>query len=145
MGAWRSMCAVAALTLMPGMANAAMEQATPHRCRRPGEVGTATFAETEAANIGPAWIGGLAEYWREHKYYPLAAARAGEGGSVQVMADVNRLGRVQSVRVVCSSGSSQLDVAALATWRNAQLRPLPAENGDSVVSIQLTLSYIHGP
>ena len=103
MGAWRSMCAVAALTLMPGMANAAMEQATPHRCRRPGEVGTATFAETEAANIGPAWIGGLAEYWREHKYYPPAAARAGEGGSIQVMADVNRLGRVQSVRVVCPS------------------------------------------
>ncbi len=82
MGAWRSMCAVAAMALMSGRADAAMMQATPHRCGRRGEGGTATFAETYAANIGPAWIEGSAEYWRREKYFPPAAARAGEGGSV---------------------------------------------------------------
>ena len=109
---------------------------------KPGPNKSEAFFDIRARNIGADWAQGLATYWRRHRYYPQQAAENGEDGTVQVVLVVNRLGRVQSVEVKSRSGSPWLDMAAVATWRNAQLAPLPAENTDSTITIPLTINYI---
>lgn len=100
------------------------------------------FFDIRAANIGADWAQGLAVYWRQHRYYPQQAAQNGEDGTVEIQIVVNRLGRVESVEIQRRSGSPWLDMAALGTWRNAQLAPLPAENTDRTITIPLTINYI---
>lgn len=99
------------------------------------------FFDIRAANIGADWAQGLAVYWRRHRYYPQQAAQNGEDGTVEIQIVVNRLGRVESVEIQRRSGSPWLDMAAVGTWRNAQLAPLPAENTDRTITIPLTINY----
>ncbi len=100
------------------------------------------FFDIRAANIGADWAQGLAVYWRQHRYYPQQAAQNGEDGTVEIQIVVNRLGRVESVEIQRRSGSPWLDMAAVGTWRNAQLAPLPAENTDRTITIPLTINYM---
>ncbi len=100
------------------------------------------FFDIRAANIGADWAQGLAAYWLRHRYYPTQAIESGEDGSVRIQIVVNRLGRVVSVEVLDRSGSPWLDMAAVGTWRNAQLAPLPAENNDPTITIPLTINYL---
>ncbi len=100
------------------------------------------FFDIRAANIGADWAQCLAVYWRQHRYYPEQAARTGEDGTVEIQIVVNRLGRVESAEIKRRSGSPWLDMAALGTWRNAQLAPLPAENTDPTITIPLTINYV---
>ena len=100
------------------------------------------FFDARAAKIGADWANGLATYWRAHRYYPRQAIEAGEDGSVQVELVVNRLGKVESVQIKTRSGSPWLDMAAVGTWRNAQLAPFPRENTDATATITLTINYI---
>lgn len=100
------------------------------------------FFDIRAANIGADWAQGLAAYWRRHRYYPPQAAQNGEDGTVEIQIVVNRQGRVESVEIQRRSGSPWLDMAAVGTWRNAQLEPLPAENTDRTITIPLTINYL---
>lgn len=100
------------------------------------------FFDIRAANIGADWAQGVPMYWRQHRYYPQQAAQNGEDGTVEIQIVVNRLGRVESVEIQRRSGSPWLDMAAVGTWRNAQLAPLPAENTDRTITIQLTINYV---
>lgn len=100
------------------------------------------FFDIRAANIGADWAQGLAAYWLRHRYYPTQAAESGEDGTVKIQIVVNRLGRVVSAEVLDRSGSPWLDMAAVGTWRNAQLAPLPAENNDPTITIPLTINYL---
>ena len=100
------------------------------------------FFSIRAANIGSDWAQGLAAYWRSHRYYPQQAAENGEDGTVEIQIVVNRQGRVESVEIQRRSGSPWLDMAAVGTWRNAQLAPLPAENTDRTITIPLTINYV---
>ncbi len=100
------------------------------------------FFDVRAKNIGADWAQGLAVYWRQHRYYPQQAAQNGEDGTVEIQIVVNRLGRVESVEILRRSGSPWLDMAAVGTWRNAQLAPLPAENTDRTITIPLTINYL---
>lgn len=100
------------------------------------------FFDIRAANIGADWAQGLAVYWRRHRYYPQQAAQNGEDGTVKIEIVVNRLGRVESAEIRSRSGSPWLDMAALGTWRNAQLAPLPPENTDRTITIPLTINYV---
>ena len=109
---------------------------------KPGPNRSEAFFDVRAANIGADWAQGLAAYWLRHRYYPSQAAEAGEDGTVKIQIVVNRLGRVQSVEVLSRSGSPWLDMAAVGTWRNAQLAPLPAENNDPTITIPLTINYL---
>ena len=109
---------------------------------KPGPNRSEAFFDIRAANIGADWAQGLAAYWLRHRYYPSQAAEAGEDGTVKIQIVVNRLGRVQSVEVLTRSGSPWLDMAAVGTWRNAQLAPLPAENSDPTITIPLTINYL---
>lgn len=109
---------------------------------KPGPNKSEAFFDIRAANIGADWAQGLAVYWRQHRYYPQQAAQNGEDGTVEIQIVVNRLGRVESVEIERRSGSPWLDMAAVGTWRNAQLAPLPAENTDRTITIPLTINYL---
>jgi TonB family protein len=109
---------------------------------KPGPNKSEAFFDIRAANIGADWAQGLAAYWRLHRYYPQQAAQNGEDGTVEIAIVVNRLGRVESVEIQRRSGSPWLDMAAVGTWRNAQLAPLPAENTDRTITIPLTINYV---
>ncbi len=109
---------------------------------KPGPNKSEAFFDIRAANVGSDWAQGLAVYWRNHRYYPQQAAQNGEDGTVEIQLVVNRLGRVESVEIQRRSGSPWLDMAAVGTWRNAQLAPLPAENTDRTITIPLTINYV---
>ncbi len=109
---------------------------------KPGPNKSEAFFDVRVANIGADWAQGLAAYWRSHRYYPQQAAQNGEDGTVEIQLVVNRLGRVESVEIQRRSGSPWLDMAAVGTWRNAQLAPLPAENTDRTITIPLTINYV---
>ena len=109
---------------------------------KPGPNKSEAFFDIRAANIGADWAQGLAAYWRRHRYYPQQAAENNEDGTVQIEIVVNRQGRVTSVAIQRRSGSTWLDMAALGTWRNAQLAPLPYENTDPTITIPLTINYV---
>lgn len=109
---------------------------------KPGPNRSEAFFDARARAVGAEWASGLEAYWRKHRYYPSQAIQNGEDGTVQVEITVNRLGKVESVEVVSRSGSPWLDMAALGTWRGAQLAPFPAENNAPRVTTTLTINYI---
>lgn len=109
---------------------------------KPGPNKSEAFFDARAAKVGADWANGLAAYWRRHRFYPRQAAENGEDGTVQVELVVNRLGKVESVEISRRSGSPWLDMAALSTWRGAQLAPFPAENTEPRVTMTLTINYI---
>ena len=109
---------------------------------KPGPNRSEAFFDARAAAVGADWASGLAAYWRAHRYYPRQAAENGEDGQVQIELTVNRSGKVEDVRIVSRSGSPFLDMAALGTWRGAQLAPFPAENNQPRMSMTLTINYI---
>ena len=100
------------------------------------------FFDARARRVGADWASGLQTYWVAHRYYPRQAAENGEDGTVKVELVVNRSGKVESVEVIGKSGSPWLDMAALSTWRGAQLAPFPAENPDLRTTMSLTINYI---
>ena len=100
------------------------------------------FFDARARRVGADWASGLQAYWAAHRYYPRQAAENGEDGTVKVELVVNRSGKVESVEVIGKSGSPWLDMAALSTWRGAQLAPFPAENPDPRTTMSLTINYI---
>jgi len=109
---------------------------------KPGPNKSEAFFDIRAAKIGADWSQGLVAYWQAHRYYPRQAAQNGEDGTVEIELVVNRLGRVESVEIQRRSGSPWLDMAAVGTWRNAQLAPLPTENTDRTITIPLTINYV---
>lgn len=84
---------------------------------------------------------GVRGYWLRHRYYPRQAAENGEDGTVDVELVVNRYGVVQSATVVSRSGSAFLDMAAVGTFRGAQLPPIPREI-EAPYTVTLTIHYI---
>ena len=100
------------------------------------------FFDARAARLGADWKDGLEGYWLRHRYYPRQAAEAGEDGQVQIELTVNRYGKVENVTVQGKSGSPWLDMAAVSTWRGAQLSPLPAEVAGERITFSITINYI---
>lgn len=92
-----------------------------------------------SANNGAAWMGRLKQWWDQHSFYPQEASQSDEGGSVRVRIVIAADGQVTSIQIVQGSGSSVLDAAALAVFRNARLPPLapgmPAQPADVVVTL----------
>lgn len=66
----------------------------------------------------------LAAYLNQHKRYPLSSRRRGEEGVVRLHLEIGRTGRVIKAHISNSSGSPNLDRAALQMIEKA--KPLPA-------------------
>jgi protein TonB len=76
-----------------------------------------------------------------HPVYPLQALRAGEQGTVLVLAQVNVDGQVTDARVVRHSGSSILDRAAPSEVRHWKFEPALHDGRPVVASIEVPVSY----
>lgn len=72
-----------------------------------------------------AWRGVLATWLSAHRRYPEQARRDGVQGQPTVRFTVEPSGRVTSVELVTSSGSTVLDEATIAMLRGATLPPFP--------------------
>ena len=99
------------------------------------------YAQIRAANASADWNRGLLSYWLQHRYYPEQAAMNGEQGAVTIQLTVNRSGRVENVEVLSRSGSQWLDMAALATWRNAKLPPFTNEMREDRITFPIPIQY----
>jgi periplasmic protein TonB len=93
------------------------------------------------ASNGAAWTGKLKQWWDQHSFYPSEASRTNEGGSVRVRIVVAPDGQVTSIQVVQGSGTSVLDAAALAVFRNARLPPFPPGTPAPPADVVVTLHY----
>ena len=94
-----------------------------------------------AASSGAAWMGRLKQWWDQHSFYPKEASQTNEGGNVRVRIGISPDGQVMSISVVQGSGSSVLDAAALAVFRNARLPPLPPGTLAQPADVVVTLHY----
>lgn len=99
------------------------------------------YAQIRAANASADWNRGLLSYWLQHRYYPEQAAANGEQGAVTIQLTVNRSGRVENVEVLSRSGSQWLDMAALATWRNARLPAFTNEMREERITFPIPIQY----
>ena len=86
-------------------------------------------------------MGRLKQWWDQNSFYPREASQTNEGGNVRVHIAISGDGRVTSIELVQSSGSSVLDVAALAVFRNARLPSLPPGTPPQPADVVVTLHY----
>ena len=93
------------------------------------------------ANNGAAWMGKLKQWWDQHSFYPKEASQTNEGGNVRVHIVIAPDGQVTSIEVVQGSGSSVLDAAALAVFRDAHLSPFPPGTPAQPADVVVTLHY----
>lgn len=100
----------------------------------------AASAELRSPNAGADLMTALEHWWRRHRYYPEQARRGGEDGAVDITLRVDRHGKVEGVELRSTSGSRWLDMAALGTFRGAQLQ-VPTNAGETV-TVDLTINYI---
>ncbi len=108
---------------------------------RDGPAASDPYAQIRAANASADWNRGLLQYWLRHRFYPEQAAANGEQGAVTIQLTVNRSGRVESVEVLSRSGSQWLDMAALATWRDARLPPFTNEMREDRITFPVPIQY----
>ena len=78
---------------------------------------------------------------RPQPVYPVQALRAGEEGTVRVLAQVNVDGQVTDARVIRHSGSSILDRAAPNEVRHWKFEPALHDGRPVVASIEVPVSY----
>jgi protein TonB len=86
-------------------------------------------------------MGKLKQWWDQHSFYPKEASQTDEGGDVKVRIVIAPDGQVTLVEVVQGSGSSVLDVAAVAVFRNAHLPPFPPGTPAQPADVVVTLHY----
>lgn len=99
------------------------------------------YAKIRAANASEDWNRGLLAYWLRHRFYPPQAAQNGDEGTVTIQLTVDRSGRVDDVQLVSRSGSQWLDMAAVATFRNAQLPPFTNEMRQDRLTFPIPITY----
>jgi periplasmic protein TonB len=94
------------------------------------------------AAVGLDYQRRLLEHIEPFRRYPEAANRGGVRGTVELMFEIDRAGRVLGVWVMRSSGSDLLDLAAIETVRRAApLPPIPPQLPDQVtVSLPVTFN-----
>jgi TonB family protein len=82
----------------------------------------------------------LQAWWNVHGYYPKHASNSDEAGTVKIHLSIFPDGRIWTVVVTESSGSSSLDAAAFAAFHGGFVRRFPA--GAPQAELDLSLHYI---
>ena len=98
-------------------------------------------SRASGANNDAAWMGKLKQWWDQHSFYPKEASQTNEGGNVKVHIVIADDGQVTSIEVVQGSGSSVLDAAAVAVFRNAHLPRFPPGSPAQPADVVVTLHY----
>ncbi|MFC0408420.1 TonB family protein [Roseomonas elaeocarpi] len=94
------------------------------------------------AQLGADWSAAFSQWVEEHKFYPQAAAMRGEDGPVHVQMVIGRDGKVQSLRLVSSSGSVSLDAALQSMFRGKTVPAFPPGTPEDTATVDLTMNYI---
>lgn len=94
------------------------------------------------ANLGADWRAAFMEWLRRNGRFPREAAINGEDGTNVVRFEVDRDGRVQSVRLTTRSGSQWLDINSTALLRDRTIPPFPPGTESNSATIDLTINYI---
>ncbi len=97
---------------------------------------TGSAPPADVARLDPGWMDRVSRWLLDHRSYPEAARRHGRQGTVVVRFAVDRQGHVLTASLVQASGSAQLDEAALALVRYANLPPFPSDmvSGQAVLT-----------
>jgi protein TonB len=112
----------------------------PAQAAASGAAGTVGAAPTDP-ELGMDYQRRLLAHIEPYKRYPEAASDARPRGTVQLVFQIDRAGRVLGVWVSRSSGSSVLDMAAIDTVRRAAPLPaIPAGLPDSM-AVQLPVEF----
>ncbi len=108
--------------------------------------GVDTASRTDGTNHNPDWMGKLKQWWDQHSFYPKEASASDQGGAVRVRMAIDADGWVKSVEVVHGSGSSVLDTAAIAVFRDVHLPPFPPGTPAPSGDVEVTVRYVpaHG-
>ncbi|MEG3149299.1 energy transducer TonB [Sphingomonas sp. ZT3P38] len=77
--------------------------------------------ETDAA-----WQRQVVAQLTQNQRYPPAALHKGAQGTAHIRFRVDRTGRILTARLAHSSGTAELDAAAVESVRGARLPPMPA-------------------
>ena len=91
--------------------------------------------------VSSTWRSALAGWLQSHRTYPDEARRQAEEGTVLIRFSMARDGRVLDVTLVHSSGSSALDEAAQATFRNARMPPFTADMTQAQTTVTVPIRY----
>ena len=99
------------------------------------------LSERDQAIAGADWRNALSKWVSEHAYYPEQARRDAEEGDakVHVIADPN--GRVRGVELIGKSGSTWLDLALQALFRDQRIPPLPPGDKEPI-EFNFTMHYV---
>lgn len=106
---------------------------------REGATDNTPFSRVAGAHVGPDWRNELSAWVHAHAYYPPQAAMNGEDGTAMVRVVANPDGHVTSVELESRSGSTWLDLALQALFRDAHLPPL---HEDEPITFDFTMHYI---
>lgn len=107
---------------------------------RQGATDVTPFSRLAGMRVGPDWRNELSAWVRQHAYYPPQAAMNDEDGTATVLAVVKPTGQVVSVELERRSGSTWLDMALVALFRDAKLPPLHDET--EPLHLHFTMNYI---
>ncbi|HEY4251493.1 MAG TPA: TonB family protein [Roseomonas sp.] len=116
---------------------------SPAPAVRQSENAAGAALQITGAQLGADWRAAFQAWLQRNGYYPPEAARNGEDGPVTVRFDVDRDGRVTSLRLIYASGSRLLDMATTGLLRDRTIPPFPpGTRGGDTATITLTINYI---
>jgi periplasmic protein TonB len=93
------------------------------------------------AAISPGWQSVLGAWLQAHKTYPDEARRRGDQGRATVRFTVDHDGRVLTLQILSSTGSTILDAAVEHLLRDARLPPFPPGMDQAQVTVTLQIRY----
>ena len=95
----------------------------------------------DAEIAGADWRNALSRWVAEHAYYPEQARRELEEGDAKVHVVAEPSGRVKDVELIGRSGSTWLDLALLALFRDQHIPRLPTGDNEPL-EFNFTMHYI---
>jgi TonB family protein len=102
--------------------------ANDKECRIEEEMGFVPVAPSLDSQWIAVWKAAIVTKLDEKKHYPEAAVANREHGVARVFFAIDREGRLLESRIVQSSGSANLDAAALDTLKRAEPFPPPPDS-----------------
>jgi len=123
----------------PVTAKAPVQEAKPGAIP---EVQTSTLSGTAIADLKSMYRAEVRAQIDQNKFYPVAARRLGQTGTVIVAFTLLADGSIINVRIDNSSGSARLDSAGLeAVKKVGKFKPIPSEFGEASLDMLVPLKF----
>ncbi len=102
---------------------------------------TASLGYVSGAKPSGDWMSALRKWVDARKYYPEQAIAQMEQGSVTLMIDIDRTGKVLQVRLAGTSQSQFLDGAFEDLFRRATVPPFTPDMTDQTTTLRATMHF----